>query len=118
MKNINSASGFRIVLTIIVLTSFSGIAKTADAPPPFVDAKPWPMTASNTKGGKITFNPDGTGTLDAGIMKMNISWSQNGPLTCIKMGLMGEHCLKFIPVVGGFEGKEQGSNRHMSLHRN
>lgn len=118
MKSINSTSGFRILLKIIVLASVSGIARATDILPPFVDAKPWAMTASKTKGGKITFNPDGTGTIDVGIMRMNITWSQKGPVTCIKMGVMGMHCVNFIPVAGGFEGNEQGSNRNMSLHRN
>jgi hypothetical protein len=54
----------------------------------------------------------------AGLMSIKLSWIQKGSLTCIKMGLMGEHCVQFVPVAGGYEGSEQGNDRQMTLRRN
>jgi hypothetical protein len=82
------------------------------------DGMPWKMTASGLPGGTITMNPDGTGTMGAGFMSMKISWTQNGSFTCIRMGSMGDHCVKFVTVAGGFDGTEHGSKRKMLLRRN
>ncbi len=104
-------------LTACLATLASSTNGMADQVP-FADSKPWKLAATNIKNGFIVLKPDGRGTMGAGIMSMNISWTQKGPITCLKMGVMGEHCLKFLPIAGGFQGIEQDSKRTMTLFRN
>jgi hypothetical protein len=106
-----------ILISIYFLCAF-GVAQSMSAQLPFADGKPWKMTASDTNGGSITFNPDGTGLMGTGIFSMKLSWVQKAAFTCINFGSMGQHCVKFLSVPGGFDGAERGSNRKMSLRRN
>jgi hypothetical protein len=107
-----------LILVSIFFLCTVGVAQSKSAQISFADGKPWKMTASDIKGGNITFNPDGTGLMGSGIFSMKLSWAQKAAFTCINFGSMGQHCVKFLPVAGGFDGAEQGSNRKMSLRRN
>jgi hypothetical protein len=107
-----------VILLSVFLWSSVGVVQGKSAQIPFADGKPWKMTASETKGGNITFNPDGTGLMGTGFFSMKLTWVQKAEFTCINFGSMGEHCVKFLPVAGGFDGDEQDGKRQISLRRN
>jgi hypothetical protein len=106
-----------VILLSVFLWSSVGVVQGKSAQILFADGKPWKMTASETKGGSITFNPDGTGLMGTGFFSMKLSWVQKAEFTCINFGSMGEHCVIFLPVAGGFDGAETGSIRKMLLRR-
>jgi hypothetical protein len=118
MRMSKIASARCIFWTLSFLACCVGSSLSNAAEITFADGKPWKMIASDTRGGTIVFNADGSGMMGAGIMSIKLSWFQKDKVTCIKMGIMGEHCLQFKPMKGGFEGFEQGSNRKMKLFRN
>ena len=91
-------------------------AHGAETAPAFADSKPWKMHSGDGHEGTLTINPDGTGKVDAGFIKMGVSWKQKGADTCLSFGIMGSHCLVFKAVSGGFDGYEKGK-LGMSLRR-
>ena len=91
-------------------------ANSAETAPAFADSKPWKMHSGDGHDGTLTVNPDGTGKVDAGFIKMGVSWKQKGADTCLSFGIMGSHCLVFKAVSGGFDGYEKGK-LGMSLRR-
>jgi hypothetical protein len=117
MDTLQVKSTVRIIVVSLFFASVFEIVESKAEQLAVADGKPWNLMASKTKGGRLTLNADGTGTMAAGIMHTNVTWLQDGDFTCIKMGWMGQHCIQFVPIAGGYEGYEEGSDKKMILLR-
>jgi hypothetical protein len=99
------------------VTPFGGIARAqaereflrpAQAARILADSRPWIATRSDGHGGKMTYNPDGTGTFD-GPMTLSTTWTIKGEDICMNMRFVGVICHRFARVSGGLDGYLDGA---------
>jgi hypothetical protein len=72
------------------------------------DSRPWAATRPNGREGKITFNPDGTGTFE-GPVTLWTKWEIKGDDICVTMSVVGVKCRRFAKVSGGLDGYTDGA---------
>jgi hypothetical protein len=94
---------------IIVLSSFGPLpAETRSVAASIADGQPWSLTTADGRSITLTLNPDGTGLMEGGPMTMRPSWRATRTGLCINVAVMGEHCMTYRKVPGGFDSYENG----------
>lgn len=71
------------------------------------DGKPWLARPQDGPSARLTLNPGGTGSFE-GPISVTAHWAVRGREICITIGPMGEKCLQFRRVEGGFQGLSAG----------
>jgi hypothetical protein len=82
----------------------------------FADGKPWSVRTSDGMSMKMTFNPDGTGSMSVGPMKRKIKWKATDEGMCLIGVPGGERCLSLTKTEKGFMGKNK-DGKSLTLSR-
>ena len=59
------------------------------------DSRPWAVSAPDGMRAKLTLRPDGSGVFD-GPITMKVTWRPSGQDLCIRIGAIGNKCLRFV----------------------
>lgn len=115
VANLNSRQllRLRLMLFFYVGTMPALAAPAGGTPYPasaMADGHPWNMTTvANGRTVTITLNPDGTGTIAAGLMSRSPTWHGTADGICIKVAApRPERCVGLQSRLGGFDGVENG----------
>ena len=84
------------------------LAASADAIDVIADGAPWQVDNARGPNGTLVLNPDGTGSMAAGFMRFDATWTQDGERTCIKAGPRGARCVTFEARNGAYFGMIDG----------
>lgn len=91
---------------VAVLLGFSAIPAVAEQSVASIiaDGQPWNAVGPGGRQIQITFFPDGTVRMRAGIMRMSMAWTPTADGMCMTGGPGGDRCVRFEPQGTGYIG--------------
>ncbi len=108
------------VRTLILALSLglSGLPAGADQSiaATIADGQPWNAVGPGGMSMQITFFPDGTVRMRAGIMRMSMAWTATDDGMCVTGGPRGDRCIRFEAQGTGYIGYD-GSEEPLVLSR-
>ena len=66
------------------------------------DGVPWSAESPNGRTFKLTLNKDGTGSIQALLFTLSVSWTVKGDAMCLSSTMMSK-CLRFREIPGGLQ---------------
>ncbi len=88
----------------LCLTCIPPAEATEDIMAIVADGRPWTIQMAEGREGTLALNPDGTGTMRAGFMSMDMTWTRQPGGFCMTGGRMGTRCVTLQADGSGYFG--------------
>jgi hypothetical protein len=106
MKKLFSNAFATLSLVGLLLAAAVGSSFAKDISAVIADGKSWKAVRSDGGTMTMTLNPDGTGKMSAGIMRLNVRWKPFPKGFCLQGTPEGDKCVVLRKTPGGYQAYE------------